>query len=172
MVKGSGGVTYLKRELSHRFFSPMGHFTFWVYLIVGVILCGGFGVWYEAIPFYLERPGSSAAGIHTALLTFFPALAGSSALQLLFADGQKPLKAFSVIYSLVFVALAVWLGFAKPANPLLSFGGAAIGSTLAVLMWWLTNGIDKAFDDAIDDRSPLGADPGVTPKGNLSGYEY
>ncbi|MDK1389671.1 hypothetical protein QN224_30370 [Sinorhizobium sp. 8-89] len=164
-------MTYLKRELSHRFLTPMGHFTFWVYLFVGIVFFGGFGVWYEVIPFWFSRPGSTSAGIYTALLTFFPALAGSSALQLLFAEGQKPLKAFSVAYAVVFIALAVWLGFAKPSNPIIAFTGATIGALLAILMWWLTSGNDPAFNDAIDDRSTLGADPKSTPKGDLNGFE-
>lgn len=171
MVKGSGGVAYLKRELGHRFFSPMGHFTFWVYLLVGVIFFGGFGFWYEALPLMLERPGSTSAGVFTAMLTFFPALAGSSALQLLFADGEKPLKAFSVFYSFVLIALAVWLGFARPTTEWLSFTVASIGSVLAIVMWWLTSGVDPAFDDAIDDRKTLGPDPSVEPQGDLGGYE-
>ncbi|MCZ4288423.1 hypothetical protein O4H62_06050 [Hoeflea alexandrii] len=60
---------------------------------------GGFGFWYEALPLMLELLGGTSDGVFTAMLTLFPALAGSSALQLPFADGEKPLRAFSVFYS-------------------------------------------------------------------------
>ncbi len=171
MIKGSGGVAYLQRELGRRFFGPMGHFTFWVYLIVGIVGFAGFGFWYEALPLMLSRPGSSSAGVFTAMLTFFPALAGSSVLQLLFADGEKPLKAFSVIYSAILIALAVWLGFARPNAEWLAYAVATLGCLLAVLMWWLTSGEDPAFNDALDDRTTLGPDTSVTPKGDLNGFE-
>ncbi len=171
MYQGSGGLTYLGRELRRRLLTPIGHFTFWVYLITGVILCGGFGVWYEFLPLLLSRAGSSSEGVYTALLTFFPALAGSSALQLLFGEGQKPLKAFSVVYCFVFATIAVWLGFAKPEDPKYAFGGAVLGCVLAIFMWWLTSGQDPAFNDDIDDTTPLGGNPDAQPQGSLKGFQ-
>ncbi|WP_287285871.1 hypothetical protein [Mesorhizobium sp.] len=169
--KPENGFRYLGRELCRRFTTPMPHFTFWVYLILGVFVCGGFGIWFELVPYlYATNPGK-LDGVFTALLTFFPTLVGSATLHLIFAENEKPLKAFSLLYCAGFVLLACWLGFAKPTDMRLAIGGATVGAVASVLIWWLANGLDPAFQDQLTPNAPVGGDTDVAPPGDLSGFK-
>lgn len=168
---GTSGFAYLKRELATRISAPAGEVTFWLYLFSGVLVLGGFGVWYEFFPYVLSLNGSSAAGVYSALLTFFPALAGPAALQMVFTDVEKPLKAFAIAYCVLFLGLFTLLTLGKPEKTWLSFLVVGIACLTAIFMWWITNGHDPAFRDNVDDKAPLGGDTQVTPKGSLDGFE-
>ena len=170
MANGSGGLQYLVLEVKRRLAEPVGHFTFWAYLLAGIVGASAFGVWYELLPLLLGRQGSTDA-VFTALLTFFPALAGSSALQLIFDDAAKPMRAFATILIFVFCGFAVWLGFARPTSIGLAYSCAGFACLLAVFVWWITSGQDPAFRDNIDDTSPLGGQVGEQPKGDLKGFK-
>ena len=137
MPVGSGGLSYVSREVYRRLAKPAGHFTFWVYLFVGIGGASAFGVWYELLPLILQRPGATQDGLFTALLTFFPALAGPSALQLLFEDNPKPMRAFAIILIIVFFILVIWLGFARPECAWIAYLSAGVSCLLAIFVWWL-----------------------------------
>jgi hypothetical protein len=171
VASGSGGMTYLRGELTRRFRGPMGHFAFWVFLGLGALFFGGFGVWFEMGRWATSQPGASADGLHTAMFTYFTALAGASTLQLVFEDGQKPLRVFAILCAAIFVVLAVWQSWFKPSDPILAFAGVSVGSILALGMWWLTSGQDEALKDNIKPDSAVGGDPSKTPHGNLDGFK-
>lgn len=170
MANGSGGWQYLTKEVKRRLSAPVGHFTFWAYLLAGIVGASAFGVWYELLPVLLGRQGSNEA-VFTALLTFFPALAGSSALQLVFDDTAKPLRAFGIVLILIFVGFAVWLGFARPTSLGVAYFSVGLACFLAIFVWWITSGQDPAFRDNVDDTSPLGGKLSDEPKGNLKGFK-
>lgn len=168
---GSGGLSYVSREVKRRLAKPAGHFTFWVYLLVGIGGASAFGVWYELLPLLLGRPGADQDSLFTALLTFFPALAGPSALQLLLEDNPKPMRTFAIFLVVVFFALVVWLGFAQPECAWIAYLSAGFSCLLAVLVWWITGGQDRAYNDGNEDRFPLGGRPEDQPTGSLEGYQ-
>ena len=72
----------LGREISERFWAPFGQVSFWVALVFGVILFGALGIWVEL---YKELNHSSGhyENLRTAIHTFFPALAFTSTMQLI-----------------------------------------------------------------------------------------
>jgi hypothetical protein len=170
MANGSGGWQYLTQEVKRRLSAPVGHFTFWAYLLAGIVGASAFGVWYELLPLLLGRQGSNEA-VFTALLTFFPALAGSSALQLVFDDAAKPMRAFAIVLILIFFGFAVWLGFARPTSLAFAYFSAGLACLLAIFVWWITSGQDPAFRDNVDDTSPLGGKLSDEPKGDLKGFK-
>lgn len=169
MVQGSEGLVYLRAELKRRALEPITHVTFWVYFVIGVLAFGGFGVWFEV--FRLSQSQGSLESVHTALFTFFTALAGSSALQLIFSKVEKPLIAFAALYFLCFIGLAFWQSFLKPVDPLQAFGGVLVGCVLAIAMWWLTSGQDDAYKDDVNFASAVGGRTDVRPQGDLGDFK-
>lgn len=92
----------LGRELKRRSVDPLGHVSFVSYFIVAVLIVGGAGIWTELRNYLIfvptiELPNASLASLRTSAITFFPALAGSSCMQLIWAEDQeRSLRAFAV----------------------------------------------------------------------------
>jgi hypothetical protein len=167
------GFVWLFDELKARFKGPIGHTAAWGFLLFGAFGLGGAGIWYEVWPFIFGGSRASVANVHTAMLTYFLALAGSAALQLIFADVEKPLRVFGVTAAFLFVGLAVWLDAVKPEDDAQAFILATVGSVLALVMWWLTAGQDDGLKDniKITPDAAVGGDPKQQPQGDLTGFK-
>jgi hypothetical protein len=49
-LKRSGNsFLFLFNDLCTRFVTPIGQVTFWVYLLIGIVVCGGAPVWVELV---------------------------------------------------------------------------------------------------------------------------
>ncbi|ANT54809.1 hypothetical protein [Mesorhizobium amorphae] len=165
------GWSYLIAELKDRAVGPTKHVAFWGFFILGALGFGGFGIWFEIWRLFAGQTGGSANGVHTAMFTYFTALAGSSALHLILVDAEKPLRVFAMFCAAVFVVLAVWQSMMKPTDAFWAFGGVTLGSLLAVAMWWLTSGQDDALKDNIKPDSAVGGDTSKQPHGDLGGFK-
>jgi hypothetical protein len=155
----------LGRELRKRSRDPLGHFSFVAYFVVAVVMFGGAGIWTE-LRSYLYfvptagEPFASLASLRTALITFFPALAGSSCMQLIWAeDHERSLRAFAIV---VLAALLVAIFFISPEGvsdrTALAVGAAA--AVLALWSWWIANAKQKDLldPDAATGGSAVSAD--------------
>ncbi len=109
----------------------------------------------------------------TALVTFFPALMGSSALQLIFGDVvKKPLKALALLVG-TFAAITAWFlpTDASSVNER-SFFIAASLSVVAMWTWCLANADDPTFQDALDVAAPVGGSLDQPLNGDLSDFKH
>ncbi|WP_141441580.1 hypothetical protein [Delftia acidovorans] len=148
--------------------------SFTLYFLVAVILLGGTGVWFELHAYLTyvptpENPSVSAAALRTAVLTFFPALAGTSCMQLIWDTGEfRSLRAFATS---VLVILGVAAAAVAPAHisatVALSIG--CIASGIAFWMWWIANAEQTGLQD-INTDAPMGKDPNTEPAGDLNGF--
>lgn len=164
------GFSYVWREFIRRLKAPVGNLTFWVQFVFGILGASAFGVWYELLPVIAGRAEWSPQNLYVAVVTFFPALALPSALQLFFEDDSaKPFKA-AIIAVGAFVLFFALLLALNPPNftgwrvALLCFGVAA-----ASLMWWISSGQDPAFKDNIE--APLGGPTDQVNKGDTEGFQ-
>lgn len=168
----TNGFYLLWKDIWGRTCEPTKHVTFWVYLLLGVILCSGLGVWFEVIRYAYGTSDAKLDSILVALLTFFPALVGSSSLQMVFASEAKGLRAFALLLVVVFALAALWLAFGRPADLSEALIYAVLFSAGAVWIWWIANGADPSFRDNIPANAPIGGDPTVPLPGSLDGFKH
>jgi len=168
----ANGFALLGKDIWWRTCAPMKHVTFWVYLLVGVVLCSGLGVWFEVIRYAYGESNAKPDAILVALLTFFPALVGSSSLQMVFASEAKGLRAFSMLLAVIFALAACWLAFGRPANFSTAMVWALIFSAAAIWIWWIANGADPSFRDNVPVNAPVGGDPSAPLSGSLDGFKH
>ena len=164
----------LGRELRKRSSDPLGHFSFVSYFLVAVVIFGGAGIWTE-LRSYLNfapttgHPCASLASLRTALITFFPALAGSSCMQLIWAaDYERSLRAFAVV---VLTALIVAIFFITPegVSDRAALTVGMVASLLALWSWWIANA--KQQDLLDPDAATGGKAVGGDLPGNLDEFK-
>jgi hypothetical protein len=167
------GFAVLWAELARRFFSPMRHVSFWVFLTVAVIFFGGLAVWLEVFLYLDANSSLSSDHLKVALTTFSPALVGSVSTQLIFEEAgrNKRIMAFAIFAAFVFSVAGWWLTVETAVQNSLSIPIAALFCVLAVLMWWIANGLNPAFQDSFSSDAPLGGPPTNEPNGDLNGYK-
>ncbi|MCH2071132.1 hypothetical protein [Acinetobacter pittii] len=85
---------------------PADQSTFWMYLLLGILLLGGLGFWFELIKFLSAKESSSSA-MKTALILFAPPLINTSVIQLCLSknDVEQHTKSTLIIF-IVLVNLA------------------------------------------------------------------
>lgn len=171
----SASWAILGRELKRRTVQPAGHVSFALYFFVAVILLGGAGIWLELYSFMShvatpDKPTASAAALRTAVITFFPALAGTSCMQLIWEnDDFRSLRAFatSALVVLFLAALAI-------APSTISTSAAlwvgCLASCVAFWTWWIANAEQRGLLD-LDPDAPMGKkDPNADLAGDLDGF--
>lgn len=164
----------LARELKKRTFEPVAHASFVIYFVVAVIVIGGVGFWIELYAYLLLATPSTGqadpvSALRTAVITFFPALAGSACLQLVWAENhQKALRAFGILFLCLMTVIALAISPNAVGNrSALVFG--FFSSIAALWTWWIANARQKDLLD-IDPDAPLGGNRNADIPGNLDGF--
>jgi hypothetical protein len=166
--------TLLRKELWNRTKEPAAHASFVLYFLIAVVMIGAGGVWIELYSLLvLAGPVNSIApsesGLRTAVITFFPALAGSACMQLVWAeDRNKYLRSFAVFVLFVMTILAIGISPNVISSKSVFFVGS-IASLLALWTWWIANAKQHDLLDNNLDAS-LGKDPLSALSGDLNGF--
>ncbi|MGQ3055812.1 MAG: hypothetical protein ACT6T0_01290 [Nevskia sp.] len=166
----------LGSELKRRTKQPAEHPTFLIYFVLSVVTLGGAGIWFEVYSFFYAAKNPNLEPLRTALTTFFPAIAGSTTLQLILAENNRSLKAFAIL-CLFLVAGAALITAPKSAAVDVFAMIVGIGTSLfACWIWWITNADTPEFKDVINPDAALGGDRAtvqqVTLSGDLSGFDH
>lgn len=158
-------------ELRDRIRAPIGQVTFSVFLLVGIVTCGGAPVWVELVRF-LAGVTADTENLRTAINCYFPAIGCAAAVQLAFAgeSREKYLTAFSYLATFFFFISSVLtlLLEKKPPTQRAWVIGITL-SLLAIAMWWVANGRERTFHD-FDPSSALGGEPEKPLPGDTSGF--
>jgi len=172
--KKTGSWSAVGRELSKRTCDPLSHFSFVAYFLIAVVVLGGMGVWLELYShLFLEHTTPentrSLASVRTALITFFPALAGSACMQLIWAENnQKSLRAFAAAV-LVLLTMGALMIAPTAVRHEVALGVGAFFSLIALWTWVIANAKQQ---DLLDPDAPLGKkDLNAELAGNLDGFE-
>jgi len=134
----------LYRELRKRTVEPLSHASFVMYFCAAVVLVGGAGVWFELHSYVfhvptVEHPLPTASALRIAVITFFPALAGSSCMQLIWAeDHNKSLRAFAITALAALACLVVAIAPSAVRNST-ALGVGLFASIVALWTWWIAN---------------------------------
>jgi uncharacterized membrane protein len=164
------GFVALGAELKDRFFTPIRHITFWAYLIFGMLGFALLGVWAEL--YYYSASPEDATHLRIALVTFFPALVGSVSLQVVFEEAlkNKRMLVYALVSGIVFLGVAIELIRTKNMNNDVAIPMAAVACVLAILHWWIANGLNPAFQDELSRDAAVGGSPTKTPAGTVGDF--
>jgi len=171
--KYTNSFGFLAYELKKRFMAPVGQVSFWVFLILGVLLFSACGVWVE-LGKYLLSPNKSLDAIQTAIFTFFPALACTSTMQIIFSDEEKkPMKSIAYLVGVLQLLAAIGLlSFTKYFSSTTLIWTGFITSIIAIVTWWIANGEDPIFNDNVSKMDiPTGGDANAPLKGDVSNFK-
>lgn len=170
-AEGPNSWVLLGKELLRRSLFPLPHISFFFYFLVAVVGLGGIGIWIEleALSRNMEKP-PSLGSLRTALISFFPALAGTSCMQLIWSDeSRKYLKSFSTAM-MIGAAMAAIMTARSTVSDSTALWVASIACLVALWIWWIANAFQKEFLDPPD--AAVGGDPGAgTLPGDLSDYQ-
>ncbi|PBB14194.1 hypothetical protein CK231_10780 [Mesorhizobium loti] len=163
---------YLWDQIKRRTFEPVKAVPFVIYILLGIVLFGGLGIWTEALKVIISDRPPELAGLLTAVMTFFPTLIGSTAIQLVLASSQnKILMSFALFILFVFLAVAILLPFFSASHPWTVLTIASIASVCAIWTWWFTNSTDPIYRHRVPIDAPSGGPTNNPLKGNLSGFQ-
>jgi hypothetical protein len=135
-------------DLRKRLVTPCGSMTFYYHLIGGVIIFGGIGMFYGA---YKSNWKWEEVSAH--LLGYFFALIGAAVVEFT-AEDQMYLRSFGGLALAVFGVLGLGVGMAGGG---LQLGLAIFAAILAVLFWWVANGLNPRFND-VKTENAIGGD--------------
>lgn len=162
----------LGSELKSRLLAPVGQVSFWVFLLLGVVLFSACGVWVELGKYGLSET-RNLDGVRTAVLTFFPALACTATMQIIFSENEKKyLRSVGYAVGLLLILCAIGLlAFDKhfSSNVSLLIGG--IASLISIVTWWVANGYEGMFYDNLTGDEPTGGDPAGRLNGDVSSFK-
>lgn len=171
--KEYGDWRYLKHELVRRTYQPLSDVPFVFYVLLAIIGLGCLGIWVELVKVAIASGQRGYDGVVTALATFFPALVGSSSLQLVLTstgNKDKVLVSFACLACGISFAAVILISVLYPHFPDYSFWASALFAIGAVWLWCFTNGDDPTYKSAPVD-APSGGDPNRRLKGDTHGYE-
>lgn len=171
----------LGKEAWSRTLKPSRSPSFLVFFVLAVFGLGALGIWLELYALILPDPGSSAGNIarlhsdlsplRVALLTFFPAVAGTSAMQLIWAEKPKHFRSVSVLFLFIFLIAALITSPARVPDWFALTTGTGM-SLLSMWVWWIANATQRdLLDERIDLDSPTGGDDATAPmSGSTEGF--
>ena len=151
----------IAEELRERTARPFRHPSFVVFFVCAVLGLGALGIWLELFSYiYPDRtvyPNSETDALRTALLTFFPAVAGTAAMQLMWAESSKHFRSVAFAILGVFLVVALVISPARISNgSALLFG--ALASALSLWVWWIANAKQADLLDELNPSAPVGGD--------------
>lgn len=163
-----------RREVARRTVHPLCDATFIFYVVFGIVVFGGLGVWIEIVEILLSKQAGSNKGVLTALAAFYPALIGSASLQLVLESVRKSDKlmaVFAVAILLVTIIAALLIGLFKFNNVYVgfSFWGTIGFSIVGIWVWCVANGDNP--DLKTDPSAASGGDTDRTLRGDTRGFK-
>jgi hypothetical protein len=171
-VASRNGIALLWDELVKRFLAPMPHVSFWVFLIVGVVIYGGLPVWLELYLYCAGGATVTSEHLRVALTTFSPALVGAISTQLIFEEAgrDKRMMAFAILVVPIFLFAATILTLVTAMKNEVAIPCAILFCLLSILVWWIANGFNRAFQDDFKNDAPVGGPTTNEPTGDLNGF--
>lgn len=162
----------LWEELVQRFMAPVGQVSFWVFLILGILIFSACGVWIELGKYFLSAC-KSLDGVQTAIFTFIPAIACTATMQIIYSNNNKKyLMSFGYAVGIVLLLGAIGLLIlSEHLPPAFSMSMGVLLSIISILTWWVANGLDLTLYDNVAQDVTTGGDPGKPLAGSVVGFK-
>lgn len=169
-----GGWARLATELRRRTREPISNPPFVFFFIPGVVIFGGLGIWAEVVKIAITESSAGLAGLITAIITFYPALGGSTTIQLVFAsfnEKDKTLLSLGVFLLCLFPISALLLSLFSGRYPISVLVLGIILSLSVVWVWWITNCDDVTYKQMSTPDAATGGDPERSLSGDLTDFK-
>ncbi len=174
--------TSLLKSARERTWRPIRHPSFVAFFVLAVFGLGAAGVWLEVYvllfpephspctPSALHHLPSSTEALRTALITFFTAVAGTSAMQLVWAEELKHFRSASALVLFLFLVAALVI-FPSRISDSVAITAGVIMSLVSLWVWWVANAMQLDLLDRIDPSDPVGGrDPHAPLGGDRTGW--
>ena len=168
-----GDWTFLGRELSRRTRQPWKHVPLVLYVLVAIVVFGGLGIWVEIVKLGLLNKPLSTGGLFTAMATFYPALVGASALQLLLVSmghSDRIMGFFAVSVWVMSFVIGLLTAVFFPAYPATCFILVVCLVIFSIWLWMITN-VDDPIYKSIPVDSASGGSTSRPLKGDISKFD-
>jgi len=153
--------------------APTREATFWLVLFLSIMAFGGLGIWFEALQYWRGPIDATSDAVLTAVVTFCPALVGTSAVQLICQDeAEKPLILFGILCAVFFVVVAAFLTFMPGLERHVAFLCAAVAYFGAIGVWWIANGLDPTLHDGVNKAAAIGGGIEKPLEGALTDFKH
>lgn len=129
-----------------RFLLPADQFTYWVYMFVGVVVFGGFGValaYYDYVAKGLTPEAGRAAGL--ALATYAPAVAGSAAVQVILDIGETQVNRALMLLGTALVLVICYPALQESHAAWLPHILGGVATVIAWCLCWYASAQDDRF---------------------------
>ncbi|WDM62270.1 hypothetical protein [Stenotrophomonas forensis] len=172
----------LKKEAWQRTCTPFRSPSFLVFFAIAVVGLGALGIWLEIYSLILPEPPALRGALNTtdnglsslraAILTFFPAVAGTSAMQLIWAEKLKHFRSASILLLFIFLVSALITSPSRVPDFWALLAGTLM-SILSMWVWWIANATQPdLLDKRIDLDSAVGGEDVTAPmQGNTEGFK-
>lgn len=163
-------------ELRERTIKPAKHPSFVLFFVFAVLGLGALGIWLELYSYIYPESGKHSShetdALRTAMLTFFPAVAGTAAMQLMWAESTKHFRSVAFAILGAFLVVALIISPARITNVSALFVGV-IASVASLWVWWIANAKQADLLDKIDPSAPTGGDDVDRElPGSLEGFQH
>jgi hypothetical protein len=148
-----------------------------VYFFVGVVGFGGLGIWIEWVKYEKSYAGAELSGLITAVLTFFPALVGSTSIQWIFAittpdRTDKTIVAFALFSFSLFMMAAILLAVFTECHEATVLSIGILCSAIAAWVWCLSASDDETYKRKPRPDAATGGSTNRDLPGSLHEYKY
>jgi hypothetical protein len=156
------GYARLREEITRRWRAPSGHPTFAIFFFLSFLVFAAAGVWLEFLKlcFGWGAEQGSASALRTAIATYFPAVLGSSILQLAISDSLRSLRALGMLFGTLFALVAFVLVFSMTLLDSAAIVIGLLASAASLACWWIVNADESSFrDEPLPEVATGGPDP-------------
>jgi hypothetical protein len=162
--EGPGLFTPVYRRLT----KPVKQLSFWVVLVLGIIVLGYLAVMIEAVRVaFAKEPDFEP--LKLAYATAILAVGAPCQMQLILGQ-DKMLRVLAIVLIFLNLALAYCVGSQAQGALWVNVSGL-IGLLIATCSWWLANGEDELFQDRPAPAAPSGGDTSRELSGGSSGVK-
>jgi hypothetical protein len=149
-LEKESGFLLFGRWLKETWRTGRGCANLWIYLVVGMVLCGGAGFWLLLLKSHLKLPQSD---LLMTFCSFAPAIAGASCMDFIFGENErKYLRGFSILFG------AIVLVFTLVAFFCTNYWFASFATIVSLSLWWLANAENPKLSDTAHSSAPIGGD--------------
>lgn len=169
------GFKIVFEELKRRTREPRNQFVYWIYFVFSICVIGGISILIELYKYYWSGTSPNSFALYAAMATYFPALVGSSSMQIMFEKtSDKRIVAFFTACLIVTGIFAILLISASGEISKLNWFVLICACVFALWIGWISNAYNLALYD--EDPPPIdaavgGDNPNAELQGNTNGFQ-
>ena len=135
----------------------------WIYLVTGIVLCGGAGFWLLALKTKLNL---DTPDLLLTFCSYTPAVAGASCMDFIFGeDERRYLRGFAILFGAFVLVLTLCAFFSE------SYWCAGLSTLLSLSLWWLANAENPKLFDIATPLSAVGGNTDGAVQGSDGGIK-